>query len=109
MPIGPLETHSQRPQLKSLRVPELFLWKRAAAFDAFIQRFKGGEFLCFLKAGAAFIVANATVRFLDHHWLWRCSIGWCTATAFEASVHVGKRFKLFSDRIAAARFVVTNT
>ena len=39
----------------------LFLWKRAAAFDAFVQRFKGGEFLSSLKAGAAFIVANAAV------------------------------------------------
>ncbi len=54
--------HPSRPQLQSLRAPDpLFLWKRAAAFDAFVQRFKGGEFLCFLKAGAAFIVANATV------------------------------------------------
>ena len=50
------------PELKSLRAPDpLFLWQRAATFDAFVQRFKGGEFLSFLKAGAIFIVANATV------------------------------------------------
>ena len=103
LPIGALTHQPNRPQLKSLRAHDpLFLWKGAATFDTFVQCFKGGEFLCFLKAGAAFIVANATVRFLDHHRLWRGSIGWRTATAFEAGLHVGKRFKLFSDRVAGA-------
>jgi len=50
------------PELKSLRAPDpLFLWQRAATFDAIVQRFEGGEFLGFLKAGAVFIVANTTV------------------------------------------------
>jgi len=50
------------PELKSLRAPDpLFLWQRAATFDAFVLRFEGGEFLGFLKAGAVFIVANTTV------------------------------------------------
>jgi hypothetical protein len=59
--IGALKTQLKSPQLQWLSHCALFLWKRAAAFDAFVQRFKGGELLCFLKAGAAFIVANAAV------------------------------------------------